>query len=223
MKLLVNAGANLSDLNRPFSELTGLDREMYEPPLSVAAKYGYSDALRFLLEQGADVEIEDYFGDTPMITAVRWGQAEPALILIAAGADVRRVPNSPNQAEQTQLMMVVQSERFYPEEKLELIRKMAAAGADVNRPDATGDTLLIKAVRLGTDHYYAMIGSGNEPNVEWRVTKWPVNKKWLQQDVVVVVNALLAAGADLTTRDRDGKIAREIASEAGLTEVAATL
>ena len=223
VKMLVHAGANLSGLNRPFNELTGLNREMYQPPLSVAAKYGYADALRFLLEQGAEIEVEDYFCDTPLITAVRCGQPKPALILIAFGADVRRMPNSPNHADQTQLMMVVRSERFSLEEKLELIRKMAEAGADVNRPDATGDTPLIKAVRLGTPYYYALIGIGSEPNVEWRVTKSSSHKKSPPHYVAAIVSALLSAGADPATRDRDGKTAREITSEAGLTEVAAKL
>ncbi len=235
VKMLVCAGANLSGLNRPFSELIGLKREMYEPPLSVAAKYGYADALRFLLAQGAEIEIYDYLGDTPLITAVRCGQPEPAHILITAGADVNRMPYSPNHAEETQLMMVVRSERFSLEEKLELVRRMVEAGADVNRPDATGDTPLIKAVRFGTDHYYAVIGFGNEPDsirnkgeigndeVEWRVTKWPVYKKLPPEEVAVLVRALLEAGADATARDRDGKTAREIASEAGLTEAASLL
>jgi hypothetical protein len=78
-------------------------------------------------------------------------------------------------------------------------------------------------VRLGTDYTYALIGSGEEPNVEWRVTKWPVYNKLPPQDVGALVSALLAAGADAATRDRDGKTAREIASEAGLSEVAARL
>jgi ankyrin repeat protein len=224
VKLFVQAGANLSGLNRPFSELTGLNREMYEPPLSVAAKYGYADALRFLIEQGAEIDVEDYFGDTPLITALRCGQPEPALILIAAGADVRRLPNSQNQVNETQLLMVVRSLRFNVQEKVDLIGKLVQAGADVNSPDATGDTPLIKAVRLGTDFNYAIMGFGTEPNVEWRVTKSSVNKKWSPQDVAALVSALLATGVvDSTTRDRDGKTAREIASDAGLTEVSSKL
>ena len=220
VKMLVRAGANVNGLNQPFSELRGLDREMYLPPLSIAAKYGYADAIRFLLAQGAETEVEDYYGDTPLIMALRCGQPEPALILIAAGADVRRIPNSPVNADESQLMMVVKSERFSLAEKIELIRNMAERGADVNRPDATGDTPLINAVRLGTDFRYALIGFGSEPNVEWRVTRNSVHKKWSPHDVAELVSALLGAGADPATRDRDGKTAREIASEAGLGEVA---
>lgn len=219
VKLLVYAGANLSGLSRPFSQLKGQKREMYRPPLSVAARNGYADALRFLIAQGAEIEAEDHFGDTPLITALRCGQPEPAHILIDAGADVTRMPYSPNQANETQLMMVVRSERFSPEEKVELLRRMVEAGADVNHPDATGDTPLIKVVRLGTDHQYAIIGFGEGDNVEWRVTKWPVYRKSSPEEVAALVRALLEAGADAGARDRDGKIAREIASEAGLIEV----
>jgi ankyrin repeat protein len=223
VKILVHAGAHLSGLNRPFNELHGLSREMYEPPLSVAAKYGYVDALRFLLAEGAEIEIEDYLSDTPMITAVRCGQPEAAQILIAAGADVNRMPYAPNEAQETQLLKVIRSERFSLEEKLVLIRCMVEAGADVNKPDATGDTPLIKAVRFGTDHYYALIGFGNEPNVEWRVTKWPVNHKFSPEEVAALVGALVEAGADIAARDRDGKTAGDIAADAALTEVATLL
>lgn len=221
--MLVNAGAGLSGLCRPLDELNGLKREMYEPPLSVAAKYGYTEALQFLLSQGAKIDIEDYLGDTPLITSVRCGQPEPAQILIAAGADVTRMPYSPNHAEESQLMIVVRSERFSVDEKVELIPRMVGAGADVNKRDATGDTPLIKAVRFGTDHYYAMIGFGSEPDVEWRVTEWPVYNKWPPEDVASVVRALLAEGADASLRDRNGKTAREIAIDAGLKEAAALL
>jgi ankyrin repeat protein len=220
VKMLVYAGANLSGLSRPFSRLEGLKREMYQPPLSVAAKYGYADALRFLIEQGAEIEAEDYFGDTPLITAVRCGQPEPVHILIDAGADVTRMPNSPNRADETQLMMVVRSEWFSSEEKAGLIRRMVEAGADVDSPDATGDTPLLKAVRLGTSHYYALIGFGeNADKIEWRVTKWPVYTKSPPGHVTALVRALIEAGADTGALDRDGKTAREIASEAGLVEV----
>jgi ankyrin repeat protein len=223
VKLLVDAGANLSGLNRPFDQLAGLNREMYEPPVSVAAKYGYADALRFLLSRGAETESEDYLGDTPLIMAVRCGQPKAAHILIDAGADVNRMPYSPNHAEETQLMIVVRSERFSLEEKLQLIRRMIEAGADANKRDATGDTPLLKAVRFGTDHYYALIGLGNDDNVQWQVTKWPVNKKSSPQEVAALVRILVDAGADTALRDRDGKTAHEIASEAALTEAATLL
>src|SRR5262245_15968712 len=51
--MLVLAGANLSGLDRPYNELAGRQRELYQPPLHLAARYGYLGVMRLLLEYGA--------------------------------------------------------------------------------------------------------------------------------------------------------------------------
>jgi hypothetical protein len=48
-------------------------------------------------------------------------------------------------------------------------------------------------------------------------------KKSFPEEVAALVRALLTAGADAAIRDRDGKTACEIATEAGLTGAAALL
>ena len=196
VKLLVEAGAHPSGLNRPFNELQGLKREMYQLPLALAARHDYTDAVRVLLEHGAEVDGEDYLGDTPLIIAIRWGRAEPAQVLIAAGADVNRLPYSPDNDANTQLHMVIKSKRFDPGHKLPLIQRMIDAGADVNTPNTVGDTPLLTAVRYGTDQ---------------------------SADSAAIIGMLRAAGADVGAHDRDGKLARELAAEAGLAELVAVL
>jgi ankyrin repeat protein len=223
VKLLVEAGAHPSALNRPFSELQGLKREMYQPPLALAARHGYTDAVRVLLDHGAEVDGEDYLGNTPLITAILWGRAEPALALIAAGADVNRVPYSPDNDANTLLHRVIRSERFDPGHKLPLIERMIDAGADVNKSNTVGDTPLLTAVRFGTDHYYAIIGRGEIHNVVWEVARWPVQHKLPPEEVAAIIRMLRAAGADVGARDRDGKLARELAAEAGLADLVALL
>jgi ankyrin repeat protein len=224
VKLLVEAGAHPSGLNRPFSELQGLKREMYQSPLALAARYDYTDVVRVLLEHGAEVDSEDYLGNTPLITAIRWGRAKPAQVLIAAGADVKRVPYSPDNNANTQLHMVITSERFDPGHKLPLIGRMIDAGADVNTPNTVGDTPLLTAVRYGTDHYYALIGVKGEANKDvLQVTRWPVQHKLPPADIAAIIRMLRAAGADIHAHDRDGKLARELAAEAGLADLAALL
>ncbi|HMQ32942.1 MAG TPA: ankyrin repeat domain-containing protein, partial [Chloroflexaceae bacterium] len=196
VRLLVEAGAHPSGLSRPFSELQGLKREMYRSPLALAARYGYTDAVHVLLERDAEVDGEDYLGDTPLITALRWGRAEPAQLLVAAGADVKRVPYSPDHDANSQLHLVIRSERFEPGHKLPLLERMIHAGAEVNRPNAVGDTPLLAAVRYATGY---------------------------SADAAAIIRVLRAAGADVNARGADRKLARELAAEAGLAELVALL
>ena len=224
VKLLLEAGAHPSGLNRPFSELRGLRREMYKPPLALAASYDYTDAVRVLLKHGAEVDAQDYLGDTPLIMALRMGRANPAQLLMAAGADVNRIPYSPFDAADTQLHLVIRSDRFDPGHKLPLIQRMIDAGADVNTPNTVGDTPLLSAVRFGTDQYYAIVEVGRGYNAESReIELFPVQHKLAPADIATIIGMLRAAGADVQARDRDGKLARELADEAGLADVAALM
>ena len=223
VKLLLEAGAHPSGLNRPFSELQGLKRAMYKPPLALAAQYDYTDAVRVLLDHGAEVEVEDYLGDTPLIMALRWGRANAAQVLIAAGADVNRVPYSPDDEANTQLQMVIRSTRFDPGHKLPLMQRMIEAGADVNKSNTVSDTPLLTAVRFGTDQYYAIIGVGKDNTYVSEITRWPVYQKLPIADIAAIIRMLRAAGADMHARDRDGKLARELAAEAGLADLVALL
>ncbi len=210
--------------NRPFSELRGVRREMYKPPLALAARYDYTDAVRVLLNHGAEVDAEDHLGDTPLIMALRMGRANPAQLLMAAGADVKRIPYSPFDAADTQLHLVIRSDRFDPRHKLPLIQRMIDAGADVNTPDTVGDTPLLSAVRFGTDQYYAIVEVGRGYNLRSRkIERFPVQHKLAPVDIATIIGILRAAGADVQARDRDGKLARELAVEAGLADVAAVL
>ena len=52
-----------------------------------AAAEGNEDLAHFALERGADVEMRDPQGDTPLLIAARRGQRSVAVILLEAGAD----------------------------------------------------------------------------------------------------------------------------------------
>jgi hypothetical protein len=49
----------------------------------------------------------------------------------------------------------------------------------------------------------------------------PIQHKLAPADTATIIGMLRAAGADVQARDRDGKLARGLAEEAGLTDVAA--
>jgi ankyrin repeat protein len=220
--MLVLAGANLSGLDRPYNQITGRQREFYQPPLHLAARYGYLDVVRLLLDTGAEVDVDDFFANTPLHEALNYGQAEGAAILIAAGADVNRTRNQPGNPAETPLLMVVKSQEYDTDAKVSLIQTLAQAGADVNNTNTVGDSPVLAAVRYGMDQRYAIIGvTDKDGSSSWRIETWPVYEKLPPAQIAALVAVLRAVGADMDVRDRDGKTARDLALEAGFSDVAA--
>lgn len=85
--------------------------------------------LRFLLGKGADADIANRDGDTPLILAARIGFAEGADVLLGRGAQVDRT----NRRGETALIIAVQ------QRNLALIRLLAERGANPDKTDnATG-------------------------------------------------------------------------------------
>ncbi|KAJ5137764.1 hypothetical protein N7476_008170 [Penicillium atrosanguineum] len=59
-------------------------------PLAVAASLGFADAIKPLLERGADPASKDVDGCTPLALAARFGHASTALALLEVDADARK-------------------------------------------------------------------------------------------------------------------------------------
>ena len=71
------------------ADVNELDKMFYLAPLGWAALYGQTDAARALLDNGADVNILDRSGNTPLHTAAFLGDVETAKLLIEKGANIR--------------------------------------------------------------------------------------------------------------------------------------
>lgn len=85
--------------------------------------------LRFLMGKGADLNVANRSGDTPLIIAARIGFAEAADSLLSRGAQV----DKPNRRGETPLIIAVQ------QRNLPLVRLLAERGASPDRTDnATG-------------------------------------------------------------------------------------
>ena len=78
--------ADGADVNEP-------DPMFFLAPLGWAALYGQTEAARLLLKHGADVNIADGSGNTPLHSAAFIGAVDMAKLLLENGADIHAVNN----------------------------------------------------------------------------------------------------------------------------------
>ena len=131
MKLLLEKGANPNARLRlfpPYRSL-GADRggdsalTTGATPLYRAARAGDVEAVKLLLEHGADVTLPNRFGNTPLMAAAGLG---------ASKVDTRGKYKT-------------------DKDSIETIDRLVAAGANVNAKDLRGDTALHGAASWGSD------------------------------------------------------------------------
>lgn len=184
-------------------------------PLHAAAAGGNVQAVRQLIESGADVNAqvrsdESYsseWGNAPLHYAARDGRTAAARVLIEAGADI----NARNDRGQTPLHRAIS----HPEIVSLLIEK----GADVNIPDTTGQTPLhwaaadrrIEAVEL-------FLAGGANVDASDHAGRTPLHRAARSGNTDLVA-ALLAGGANVNAKADLGVSALHVASARGNQEI----
>ncbi len=108
-------------------------------PLHLAAAFGESSTVSWLLEQGADANATAAGGWTPLHFAAMYGHAETIATLVSAGADVVR------QADDGTTALHWAARGGF----LTCVDELLEAAADPNVPDAKGRVPLELAVRRG--------------------------------------------------------------------------
>jgi ankyrin repeat protein len=128
-------------------------------PLLEAARRGHEEVVSVLIDAGADVDVPDSYGVTPLMFSLISGAAKSARQLIEKGATV----NARDIDGRTALVEALTTENDIPDE---VIAALIAHGADVNVRIAGGLTPLMIAASGSSRLLRMLIEAGADINAK---------------------------------------------------------
>lgn len=113
-------------MDKPGSTIVNIrDRDSGDVALHIVVRRKDAPWLAFLLQNGADTEMRDRDGNTPLLVAARGSFSDGVRLLLAGKADV----DAANNRGETALIRAVHAR------DLASVEMLLAAGADPDRPD----------------------------------------------------------------------------------------
>jgi ankyrin repeat protein len=183
LRWLLEHGADANERAREFT------------PLATVVQRNDLDAVRALLEYGAQVNVQDQHGRTPLSLSIVHGNLELIRLLLTAGAD-------PSVGEPPVLVAVTRGRN-------DVIRLLAEHGANLNR-GAKNYTPLLAAMRDAST-LQALLDSGADPNLgTTKEGNTPLHVAAAAGNADSV-KVLLAHGADAAAKNADGETAYDFA------------
>ena len=159
-------------------------------PLIDAVRSGDGDAVRALLDGGADAGAAELDGSTALLWASHRDDLESARLLIGAGADA----SAGNDLGATPLWAASQNG------SAAMVRVLLDAGADPNRGLLSGETPVMVAARAGSAEVVRLLAAAGA-DLDRQGSRGQTALMWAAaQRHPAAVEALLAAGADLGVR-----------------------
>ena len=142
---LINNLANEPELVNAYSE-DGFQ------PLGLAAYFGKTEAVKYLIKAGAEVNSpsKNPLGVTPLQSAVAGGHAEITRLLLEAGAS----PNVRERGEYTPLHAAAQNG------DVEIVRSLIFGGANLEAVSEKNETPLDMARKMGHDDVVNLLKAG---------------------------------------------------------------
>jgi len=173
------------------------DDVMGQTALHIAASEDRVDEVRRLLDRGADIEVLDEEGRSPLVTALdhwRWNSARAILdhrphVVASSRMDV--VVDLDGSTVLHHLCAWVT--------RIDIIRRVLDGGVAVNVRDFDGNTPLHN-IRQRTEFIQLLIEYGADVNAQNDHGQTPLHIAFSRGDVEVVL-CLIQAGADLNVRD----------------------
>ena len=138
MKALEKLIKDDTDLNKQYDKIT---------PLNLAAARNDKEMVKFLVEKGADINLEDGYGYTPLIIAIKYRNIGLAKNIIDLKPDLNAICSATGD---TPLTYLVNANKY-----ADLCYYMIKNGADINKKNKEGNTPLMIAA---ASYNYAIVG-----------------------------------------------------------------
>ncbi|PYX46493.1 MAG: hypothetical protein DMG79_16290 [Acidobacteria bacterium] len=174
--------------------------------MNQAMRQGDLDTARRILRSGAQTNVWDTYGMTPLVQAIRTGYMDFAEELLAAGAD----PKFTGPVGDSALM----STAF--QGNLGLAKELLDRHVPVNVADIQGETALMAASQTGLDGKMVqlLLDAGADPNTK-SLDNFTALMNAAAEGNWVATGKLLRAGADPTVKDKYGQTAQDKACDRG--------
>ncbi|KAF4943466.1 hypothetical protein FSARC_14911 [Fusarium sarcochroum] len=173
-------------------------------PLMHAAKSSNLDAMRLLIDRGADINQVDNDGYTPLMRAAFGDFTAGTKLLVEQGADINQVDND----GYTPLM------RAAVEGLTAAMKLLIEQGADVNLADNSGRTALLSAATEGsTDSMRLLIDQGASVDATDTTNGRTILSYAVESSHQVIVLSLLDLGAPINKACTTGRTPLSYATE----------
>ena len=193
---IIQETQTLQDVLSEEKDLINKKGELFYP-LEMAINLGNVDAIKTLIENGANVNLIIEGGETPFTIAVGSGNIDIVRVMIKAGSNVNQV----NDYGFTPLHSASCNG------DVEIIKLLLDAGAEVNKRASLGQTPIYQASWLGNNSVEvieALVQVGADVNIPG-IGGAPPLAIALQSNRIPVVQTLIKAGADVNRTDRGGQ------------------
>ena len=168
-------------------------------PLHVAACHGHTKIVKLLLDKGANVDLLEKEGCTPLMFACQFGYVGVVKLLLNANADMSVYHNKYGN---TALMMASEHGHSL------VVTMLLQAGADANYLSNVdgGSALLAASLRNNVDVVRVLLGSGADINIRMKNGVSALMMATFKGHTEIV-KVLLESHADVTLRDEHGRSA----------------
>jgi len=180
-----------------------------------AASLPYAATAKLLLDKGANLEIRDKNGATPLLYAAGYGETAVVKLLLDRGAKIEKTDSDGRTAL---IAAACNCPIIDMPDTADSVRLLLKKGADIEARDKQGETALMAAAGWGRT-WIVKILLDSRAQIEARnnegYTALLMSAQGGALPTADAVQALLARGADIEARTNKGKTALMLASSSG--------